>query len=55
MFDTDTYKAMYAENRGEMKEINERKNEIMKMSNLRKKQTAWNILYPKLPASNIVY
>jgi len=53
--DEKYYNTLAAENKGQMKEINERKNEIMKMSNLEKKQIAWNNLYPKLPDSNIPY
>jgi len=55
MFDIDTYKAMYAENQMQMREINERKNEIMRMKPSPRKQAAWDNLYPKLPASNIPY
>ena len=55
MFDIDTYKAMYAEKQMQMREINERKNEIMRMKPSPRKQAAWDNLYPKLPASNIPY
>ena len=55
MFDTDTYKAMYAENRAQMIEINERKNEIMRMKPSPRKQAEWKKHHPRLPASNIVY
>ena len=53
--DEKYYNTIAAENKGQMKEINERKNEIMRMSNPAKRQTAWDNLYPKLPVANIPY
>lgn len=53
--DHDYYNTVVAENRQEMREINQRKNKILSISSQKRKQEAWTSLFPKLPESDMVY
>ena len=46
--DEDYYNALAAENRLERKEINERKNEILRMYSTTRKQKEWRRLFPQV-------
>lgn len=53
--DENSANDVYAENKQEREEVNEKKNSILRMSNTKKKQEAWSELFPKLEVSNIPY
>ena len=45
--DIDTLNIISKEARREQLEMNQKANQILKMSNVQRKQQAWNNLYPK--------
>ena len=48
MHDYKYYNLVSAENRQQLKEERERKNEILRMTNPKRKQTAWNSFNQKI-------
>ena len=53
--DPDFYNTLAKEERGQQKEIKERKNQILAMTNTKKKQIEWNKLFPPYQPSPIPY
>lgn len=51
-YDVDTINQLNAEEREYQKDINQKKNVILNMTNPTKKQEKWNELFPIMPLDN---